>query len=75
MFQISKNDYPTAMEVPVVDFSRERSKIRDFRLKNNCSQMKSLNFENWSSGQLSKIGHHLKKIKYLQNSMISFDYS
>ena len=29
--------------------------------------MKSLNFENWSSGELSKIGHHLKVIDFIKN--------
>ena len=33
---------------------------KGFWLKINCSQMKLLNFENWSSGELSKIGHHFK---------------
>ena len=28
---------------------------KGFWLKINCSQMKLLNFENWSSGELSKI--------------------
>ena len=36
------------MAIPVVEFSRDGYKIRkDFWLKNNCSQMKSLKFENW----------------------------
>ena len=34
---------------------------KGFWLKINCSQMKVLNFENWSSGELSKIGHHFRK--------------
>ena len=34
---------------------------KDSWLEINCSQMKLLNFENWSSGELSKIGHHFKK--------------
>ena len=34
------------MAFPVVEFS---------------SQMKLLNFENWGSGELSKIGHHFRK--------------
>ena len=29
--------------------------------KNQHTQSKSLNFENWCSGKLSKIGHHFKK--------------
>ena len=27
-------------------------------IKINCIQMKLPNFENWSNGKLSKIGHH-----------------
>ena len=43
------------MAIPVVEFSREGYKIRKvFVLKINCSQMKLLNLENWSSGELSK---------------------
>ena len=32
-----------------------------FWLKINGSQIRLLNFENWSSGELSKIGHHFRK--------------
>ena len=42
------------MAIPVVEFSREG-------LKNDCSKIKLLNFEKWSSGELSKIGHHFRK--------------
>ena len=34
---------------------------KGFWLKINCSQKKLLNFENWSTGKLSKIGHHFRK--------------
>ena len=34
---------------------------RDTKLEINCSQMKLLNYENWRSGELSKIGHHFRK--------------
>ena len=34
---------------------------KEFWQKINCSQMKLLNFENWSSSELSKIGHHFRK--------------
>jgi hypothetical protein len=35
---------------------------RDTKLeKINCSQIKLLNFENWSGGEMSKIGHHFRK--------------
>ena len=50
------------MEILVVEFSREGYNIRKvFWLKINRSQMKLLNFENWSDGELSKIGHHFRK--------------
>ena len=36
---------------------------KDFCLKNYiCTQMKLLNFKNWCSGKLSKIGHHFSNI-------------
>ena len=31
---------------------------KGFCIKINYSQMKLLNFDNWGSGELSKIGHH-----------------
>ena len=31
--------------------------------------MKLLNFENWSCGELSKIGHHLKKLSDLSKNV------
>ena len=34
---------------------------KGFCLKINCSEMKLTNFDNWSDGELSKIGHHVKK--------------
>ena len=43
------------MAILVVEFSRERYKIRKFFwLKINCSQMKLPNLENWSIGKLTK---------------------
>ena len=36
---------------------------KGFWLKINCIQMKLPNFENWSNGDLSKIGHHFSNIK------------
>ena len=34
---------------------------KGFWLKINCSQMILPNFDNWSNGELSKIGHQQKK--------------
>jgi hypothetical protein len=50
------------MAIMVVELSREGYKIRKvFGLQIKCSQMKLKNFENWSSGELSKIGYHFRK--------------
>ena len=50
------------MAIPVVEFSRERCKIRKvFGYKIDCSQMKLLNFDNWSNGKLSKIEHDFRR--------------
>ena len=39
-------------------FQMGGTKLEIFLSKNQQSQRKLLNFENWSSGELSKIGHH-----------------
>jgi len=49
------------MAIPVVEFLRRGYRIGRFLNKINCSQMKLLNFETWSSDELSKIGHHFRK--------------
>ena len=33
--------------------------------------MKLLNFENWSSGNMSKIGHYFRKYSYLKKLILS----
>ena len=47
------------MTIPVVQFSKEGYKTKGFWLKINCSQMKSLNFANWCSGEVSKSAKNL----------------
>ena len=42
-------------------FKRGGSKLERFLPKNQHTQRKLLNFENWVSGELSKIGHHFSK--------------
>ena len=37
------------------------TKFERFLPKNQHTQRKLLNFENWCSGELSKIGHHFRK--------------
>jgi hypothetical protein len=42
-------------------FKRGIQNLKVFWLKINCSQMKLPNFDNWSNGELSKIGYHFRK--------------
>jgi hypothetical protein len=42
-------------------FQERDTKLEWFLAKNQHTQRKLLNFENWSSGELSKIGHHFRK--------------
>ena len=42
-------------------FKRGGTKLEKKLPKNQHTQMKLLNFENWGSGELSKIGHYLRK--------------
>jgi hypothetical protein len=44
------------MATPVVEFSSEGYKISKFLAQNQPTQRKLLNFENWSNGELSKLG-------------------
>ena len=48
------------MVIWVTELSSGRYKIRykDFCLKNQNTQRKFVNFENWCNGELSKIGHN-----------------
>ena len=57
-----------AMAIPVVKFSREGYKIKKILLKNQHTQRKLLNFENWCSDEVSKIGHHFSNEVIFKNS-------
>ena len=46
------------MVIWVVEFSGGGTKLERFLPKNQHAQRKLLNFENWCSGKLSKIGYH-----------------
>ena len=46
------------MVIRVVEFSSGGAKLERFLPKNQHTQRKLLNFQNWCSGELSKIGHH-----------------
>ena len=42
-------------------FQTGSTKLERFLPKNQHTQRKLLNFENWVSGEVSKIGHHFSK--------------
>ena len=42
-------------------FQTGGTKLERFLPKNQYTQRKLLNFENWVSGEVSKIGHHFSK--------------
>ena len=50
------------MAIPVVEFSNwGGTKLERFLPKNQYTQRKLLNFENWINGEVSKIEHHFSK--------------
>ena len=51
----------SGMAIWVVEFSNGGTKLERFLLKNQHTQRKLLNFENWVSGEVSKIRHHFSK--------------
>ena len=58
------------MAIPVVEFSNGGTKLERFLPKNQHTQRKFLNFENWVDGEMSKIGHHFSKQSYLKIDFI-----
>ena len=50
-----------SVAIRVVEFSGGGTKLEIFLPKNQHTQRKLLNFENWISGEVSKIGHHFSK--------------
>ena len=46
------------MAIRVVEFSSGGAKLERFLHKNQRTQRELLNFEFWTNGELSKIGHH-----------------
>ena len=54
------------MAIRVVEFSNWGTKLERFLNKNQHTQRKLLNLENWVNGELSKIGHHFRKLSDLK---------
>ena len=50
-----------SMAIWVVEFSSGGIKLEFFFAKNQHTQRKLLNFENWVNGEVSKIGIHFSK--------------
>ena len=46
------------MEILDMEFQVWDMKLQRFLPKNQHTQLKLLNFENWCNGELPKIGHH-----------------
>ena len=53
----SNDTFMNSMAIRVVEFSNGGYKIR----KNQHTQRKLLNLENWVNGEVSKIGHRFRK--------------
>ena len=51
----------SVMVIQVVEFSSGGYKIRKIFPKKQRTQRNFFNFENWVNGEVSKIGHHLRK--------------
>ena len=51
----------TFMAIRVVKFSNGGYEIKRLLPKNQHTQRKLLNFENWVNGEVSKIGQHFSK--------------
>ena len=49
------------MAIRVVEFSSGGTKLERILPKNQHTQRKLLNFENWVNGEMSNIGHNFKK--------------
>ena len=49
------------MAIRVLEFLTEGTKLERFLPKNKHTQRKLSDFENWVSGEVSKIGHHFSK--------------
>ena len=55
-----QNEY-TLWQCGLWSFQTGGTKLEIFLPKNQHTQSKLLNFENWVSGEVSKIGHHFSK--------------
>ena len=55
-----KRDYQV-WQYGLWSFQTGGTKLERFLPKNQHTQRKSLNFENWVNGEVSKIGHHFSK--------------
>ena len=59
--EITGNPLLTLWQYGLWSFQTGGTKSERFLPKNQHTQRKLLNFENWISGEVSKIGHHFSK--------------
>ena len=59
--KIKTNFTPKVWQYGLWSFQGGSTKLERFLPKNQHTQRKLLNFENWVSGEVSKIGHHFSK--------------
>ena len=60
------------MEILDMEFQVWDMKLQRFLPKNQHTQLKLLNFENWDNSELSKIRHHISnKVMFLQKITIT----
>ena len=55
------NSLPWLLQYRLWSFQGRDTKLESLLDRNQYTHRKSLNFENWSSGELSKSGHHFRK--------------
>ena len=61
MIQLITGPAESGGHLPQQYGNTEGTKLERFLPKNQHTQRKLLNFENWVSGEVSKIGHHFSK--------------
>ena len=69
------NDSSSLWQYRLWSFLGRDTKLESFLAKNHLESMKSMNFENWSSDEVSKSGPHIRKLSDLKIHVIKNIYS
>ena len=62
-FQVSKFQVEQLWQYGLWSFQVGGTKLERFLPRNQCTQRKSLNFENWVNGEISKMESFFLKVK------------